>query len=219
MAQLDRVYEIDPVLRGILDGVLVTDSWTRKAVGMQIVLEGLALASFRNLGRVTEEPLLKALLRLVTQDEARHTGYGIKYLEHVIPTLPEAERGELEDFAFESARLMMDQRTGGMGQKIFGIFHEEGLDVAGGLAELNRRRDEIRAHIVAERRKAGFDADPLRGFVVPTLAKIGLFSERIVPKYRDLIERNMITGFEGTIFDGTFALPDDLEAWVEETGR
>ena len=73
--------------------------------------------------------------------------------------------------------------------------------------------------IVARRREAGFDSDPLRGFVVPTLAKIGLFSERIVPKYRDLIERNMITGFEGTIFDGTFELPDDLEAWVEETGR
>jgi ATP-dependent protease HslVU (ClpYQ) peptidase subunit len=54
--------------------------------------------------------------------------------------------------------------------------------------------------------------------VLPTLARLGLLGERIAPKYRQLVEETMISGFEGTTFDGSLSLPDDLEAWVDETG-
>jgi hypothetical protein len=215
--KLDHVYPIDPVLRELLDVVLATDDWPKKAVGMQIVLEGLALASFRNMRRVTREPLLSALLRRVSHDEARHTGYGQKYLRHVIPTLAEAHRRELEDFAFEATRMMMDQRSGGFGRQMLAIFTDEGIDVLEGFREMQQRRDEVREMLVRARRDQGFDADPLRGFVLPTLAKIGLYHERVAPRYRELVERNMISGFEGTAFDGSFSLPEDLEGWVDQT--
>ena len=215
--KLDHVYAIDPALREILDGVLATDHWPKKAVGMQIVLEGLALASFRNMRRTTEEPLLHALLRNVSHDEARHTGYGIKYLRHVVPTLTEADRRELEDFAFEATRRMVGSRSGGFGRAIVEIFVDEGIDVGEGFREMGERRDEVRTRLVAARRAQGFDADPLRGFVLPTLAKIGLYGDRIAPKFRQLIEQNMISGLEGTTLDGSFSLPDDLETWVDAT--
>jgi hypothetical protein len=218
VAKLDRIYPIDRTLKELLDVALATEDWKKKAVGMQIVLEGLALAAFRNMRRTSREPLLGDVLRYVSRDEARHTGYGVKYLGAVVPTLAEAERCELEDFAFEAARRMADQRGGGFGRKIFEIFAGEGVDVAKGLAEIVSRREEIKAILVAERRKQGFDADPLRGFILPTLAKLGLYTERIAPKYRQLVEQNMISGFEATSFDGSLALPDDLEAWVDETG-
>jgi hypothetical protein len=217
VGKLHHVYPIDPVLKGILDAVLAAESWPMKAVGMQIVLEGLALASFRNMRRTTREPLLKELLRLVSHDEARHTGYGIKYLERVVPTLSERERDELQDFAFETTRRMIDQRTGGFGRTMLEIFGSEGVDVAAGIQELLRRRQEIAEILVRVRRQQGFDADPLRGFVMPTLAKIGLYDERVAPRYRELIQQNMISGFEGTAFDGAIELPDDLEAWVDQT--
>ncbi len=217
VGKLDTVYPIDPVLRRILDAILSTDDWPKKAVGMQVVLEGLALATFRNMRRITEEPLLKEILRNVTHDEARHTAYGIKYLQHVVPTLAERELHELEDFAFETARQLIDQRSGGFGRSILAIFAGEGVDVGAGIAELLRRREEIKEILVKARQQVGFDADPLRGFVMPTLAKIGLYGERVAPRYQDLIERFMISGFEGTAFDGSFTVPDDLEAWVDET--
>jgi hypothetical protein len=153
-----------------------------------------------------------------TLDEARHTGYGIKYLGHVVPTLAEAERAELEDFAFEATRRMMGQRGGGFGRKMLEIFASEGVDVGRGLAEILERREELRRILVDARRRQGFDADPLRGFVLPTLANLGLLRDRIAPRYRQLVEENLLSGFEGTTFGGSLALPDDLEAWVDETG-
>jgi hypothetical protein len=218
VAKLDRIYEIDPMLKELLDVALATADWTKKAVGMQIVLEGLALASFRNMRRTAREPLLRELLRQVSRDEARHTGYGIKYLGHVVPTLGEAERAELEDFAFEATRRMTGQRGGGFGRKMLEIFASEGVDVGRGFGEILERREELKQILVDARRRQGFDADPLRGFVLPTLARLGLLGERIAPKYRQLVEETMISGFEGTTFDGSLSLPDDLEAWVDETG-
>ncbi len=216
--KLDRVYEIDPVLKGLLDEVLATDDWMKKCVGMQIVLEGLALASFRNMRRTTHEPLLRELLRRVTQDEARHTGYGLKYLNRVIPQLDDGERRELEDFAFETTRKLVDERQGGLGKEVLAIFASEGMDVAAGLKEMQERRDEIKEVLVRTRREQGFDATPMRGFVIPALQKLGLFNERTAPQYTQLVRENMMTGTDGTALDGSFELPDDLEAWVEETG-
>jgi len=110
--KLGEVQPIAPGLRQLLDNVLATDDWMKKAVGMQVVTEGLALYSFRDMRNATGEPLLRKLLTLVSRDEARHTGYGIKYLSAVVPSLSEQEIAELEDFAFESARLMVDSRAG-----------------------------------------------------------------------------------------------------------
>ena len=110
--KLDEVQPIAPALKKLLDDVLATDDWKKKAVGMQVVTEGLALYSFRDMRNATQEPLLRKLLTYVSRDEARHTGYGIKYLSAVVPTLSDAERAELEDFAFECARLLVDSRGG-----------------------------------------------------------------------------------------------------------
>src|SRR5215831_8172298 len=109
--KLDEVYPIAPALKVLLDNILGAEDWKKKAVGMQVVAEGLALYSFRDMRNQTEEPLLKQLLTYVSRDEARHTGYGVKYLAAVVPTLDERERHELEDFAFEAARLLIDSRV------------------------------------------------------------------------------------------------------------
>jgi hypothetical protein len=101
--KLDEVQPIAPALKKLLDGVLAAPSWLVKAVGMQVVTEGIALYSFRDMRNQTREPLLKELLTYVSRDEARHTGFGVKYLSAVVPTLGEKEIREVEDFAFEAA--------------------------------------------------------------------------------------------------------------------
>src|SRR5260370_27960964 len=78
---------------------------------MQIVVEGLALYSFREMRNLTEEPLLKDLLTYVARDESRHHAYGVQYVERCAPCLNASERQELEDFAFEAAVAIIGSRN------------------------------------------------------------------------------------------------------------
>ncbi len=208
--KLDEVQEIAPSLKELLDDVLATDDWMKKAVGMQVVTEGLALYSFRDMRNQTREPLLKDLLTNVTRDEARHTGYGIKYLNAIVPTLDEATKAEIEDYAFEAARKLVDSRGGtSMRESVFQIWREAGVDPMEAFAEIMKEREKIAAAIQAQGGRRG----PIRGFVIPTLRGIGLFSERIQSHFDDMFQNNL-GALAGTIADDPADLPEDLEAWA-----
>jgi rubrerythrin len=209
--KLDEIHPIMPALKRLLDATLGRESWMHKAVGMQVVVEGLALYVFREMRHTTEEPLLKQLLTYVSRDEARHTGYGIKYLSHVLGELSPAEVAELEDFAFEAARMLIDSRQGPtMRQAVLSIWQEEGLDPKETLEALAREREQMEAAGTAA-------AGPVRGFVIPTLRSIGLFSPRIERHFRDVFSANF--GEErARRLDLRQDLPSDLDAWIETAG-
>jgi hypothetical protein len=102
-------YPINPHLRTLLDLILKDSRWDMKFLGMQIMVEGLALAAFGMIRTNTEEPLLKELTSYVMGDEARHVAFGILSLRDYYREMPEAERREREDFVYEAARLMRDR--------------------------------------------------------------------------------------------------------------
>jgi hypothetical protein len=207
---LDEVRPIMPSLKQILDATIGCEGWMHKAVGMQVVVEGLALYTFRDMRQSTEEPLLKDLLTLVSRDEARHCAYGVRYLSRVLTEVGDATRAELEDFAFEAARLLIDSREGGSARaSMLAVWKEAGLDPQAVLAALAEERDTVAAQV----RGQGGQAGPIRGFVIPTLRALGLFSERIEGHFRGLFARNM--GDErAEALDFGWDLPTDLEAWV-----
>ena len=210
--KLDEVTPIAPALKKLLDGVIGADDWLKKAVGMQVVTEGLALYSFRDMRNQTEEPLLKKLLTYVSRDEARHTGYGIKYLSAVVPSLSQAEKHELEDFAFESARLLVDSRAGvSMRESVFEVWKKSGLDPMAAFAEIAKERDVI----AAEWQRTGGRLGPMRGFVIPTLKAVGLASERLVGHFDEMFQANFSQRV-GSVKDDPWDVPEDLEAWVNE---
>jgi hypothetical protein len=208
---LDEINPIMPSLKRLLDETIRRESWMHKAVGMNVVVEGLALFVFRDMRNTTEEPLLRQLLTYVTRDEARHCGYGIKYLSHVVDTLPRSEKDDLEDFAFEAARMLIDSRSGStMRDSMLQVWQSLGLDPQAVFAELARERDKI----APEMQRAGGGFGPVRGFIIPTLRSIGLFSERLEGHFRDLFIHNF--GEErGRQLDLAVAFPTDLMAWVE----
>ena len=78
-------------------------------LGMQIMVEGLALAAFGFLHQLTTEPLLKQLLRYVMGDEARHVAFGVLSLQEYYSQLSTAELQERQEFAFEAAVRMRDR--------------------------------------------------------------------------------------------------------------
>jgi hypothetical protein len=78
-------------------------------LGMQIMVEGLALAAFGFMHMLTEDPLLKKLLRYVMSDEARHVAFGVLSLKEYYGELSHAELRERQEFAFEAAVRMRDR--------------------------------------------------------------------------------------------------------------
>jgi rubrerythrin len=210
--KLDEVYPITTGLRNILEAILANDNWMMKAVGMNIVLEGLALYSFRDMRNQTEEPLLKKLLTYVARDEARHTGYGIKYLSSVVPTLNDEEKAAIEDFAFEAARQLIDQRTGNsMRGDMLKVWSDAGVDPKEAIGALIKERGMIQEAV----RQQGGSMGPVHGFVVPTLASIGLYSDRIRGHFKEMWGANMGADAAERMATNDAALPSDLGEWVD----
>ncbi len=110
---LDKIggqYPVSAHLEQLLDDDIVGDSrWDITYLGMQIMVEGLALAAFGFMQQLTTEPLLKALLRLVMADEARHVAFGVLTLQELYRELSAAEIRERQEFAFEAAVRMRDR--------------------------------------------------------------------------------------------------------------
>jgi hypothetical protein len=102
-------YPINAHLRMLLDDIINDSRWDMTYLGMQIMVEGLALAAFGFLHMLTEEPLLKQLLRYVMSDEARHVAFGVLSLKEYYADLTDAEMLERQQFTFEAAVRMRDR--------------------------------------------------------------------------------------------------------------
>jgi hypothetical protein len=167
--KLDKLYQVNDNLFVIIDALMRDSRWDLKFLGMQIMVEGLALGAFGVLHARTKEPLLKELLKNVIQDEARHVHYGVVALrEHFNHHISERERTEREDWAFEVALLM---RNRFMAFEVYDEWFEGRLT-----------RDQWKDIVsnspgMADFRRMMFSR------IVPNLREIGLLSPRILPHY------------------------------------
>jgi hypothetical protein len=107
--KLSGHYPINAHLRLLLDDIIADSRWDMTYLGMQIMVEGLALAAFGFIHQLTTEPLLKQLLRYVMADEARHVAFGVLSLQDYYAELSAAELRERQEFAFEAAVRMRDR--------------------------------------------------------------------------------------------------------------
>lgn len=107
--KLSGHYQINAHLRLLLDDIIADNRWDMTYLGMQIMVEGLALAAFGFMHQMTTEPLLKKLLRYVMSDEARHVAFGVLSLQEFYKELNSQEIRERQEFAFEAAVRMRDR--------------------------------------------------------------------------------------------------------------
>src|SRR6185503_4025061 len=107
--KLSGHYPINAHLKMLLDDIIQDSRWDMTYLGMQIMVEGLALAAFGFIHAMTQEPLLKQLLRYVMSDEARHVAFGVLSLKEYYDGLDQAEIVERQEFAFEAALRMRDR--------------------------------------------------------------------------------------------------------------
>ncbi|CAB4365319.1 MAG: ferritin-like domain-containing protein [Actinobacteria bacterium] len=107
--KLGGEYQVNAHLRMLLDDIVSDSRWDMTYLGMQIMVEGLALAAFGFMHQLTQEPLLKQLLRYVMSDEARHVAFGVLSLKEVYDQMSDAEIKDRQEFAFEAAVRMRDR--------------------------------------------------------------------------------------------------------------
>lgn len=168
--KLGKMYPINDNLFVIIDALMTDARWDMKFLGMQIMVEGVALGAFSFLYQSSTEPLLKELLKYVIQDEARHVHYGVLALkEHIADNLSPKERDEREDWAYEVALLMRNRF----------MAYEVYEDWFGGTRVT---RDQWRQLVTNSPGMLRF-RHTMMTRLVPNIRDIGLLTQRIRPHY------------------------------------
>jgi hypothetical protein len=166
--KLELAYPINKDLKTLLNQVIADERWDMTYLGMQVIIEGLALAAFSLIRDFSEEPLAKAINTYVMQDEARHVAFGRLALRDYYPQLSQAERDEREEFVVEACHLM---RNRFMAQE---VWERMGLDVEACMAYVEG------SELTQEFRKMLFSR------IVPTVKDIGLWGPQVRKAYEDM---------------------------------
>ena len=161
-------YPVSPDLKKLLDLILTDSRWDMKFLGMQIMVEGLALAAFAMIRNNTSEPLLRDLTAYVMADEARHVAFGVLSLRDYYLEQPESVRREREDFIYESSRLMRDRFL------FQQVWEKLGMPV--------ERCKEIALHNHAQ----VLFRQMLFSRIVPSVKRLGLLSDRLRERFQEL---------------------------------
>jgi hypothetical protein len=110
--KIEVVYPVSPYLRELLDAILQDARWDFKFLGMQIMVEGLALGAFGMIHQTSNEPLIKQITQYVMQDEARHVAFGVLSLKDTYLEMDPRELRDREDFVILASKLMHDRLLG-----------------------------------------------------------------------------------------------------------
>jgi hypothetical protein len=154
--KLEWEFPVNVHLRDLLDDVVRDSRWDFTYLGMQIMIEGLALAAFGFQYQLTPDPLLKQITRYVMSDEARHVAFGVLSLKEAYEQLSAAEIRERQEFCYEAAVRMRDRFLGQEVWETVGMPVKECIEIV---------RDNA---VQVEFRKVLFSK------IVPNLKKLGL---------------------------------------------
>jgi hypothetical protein len=181
--KFELAYPITPTLKRLLDDVLRDSRWDMTYLGMQVLIEGLALAAFAQIRDLAQNPLAASVNAYVMQDEARHVAFGRFALRDYYPTLTQAERDEREEFAVEACYLMRDR------------FQAEEVWETLGLPVGECAQHMLDSGFMQMYRSALFSR------IVPIIRDIGLWG----PKIRSAYEKMGIMGYANTDTDAMSA--------------
>ena len=166
--KMEMAYPINKYLKTLLDQVIQDARWDFTYLGMQVMIEGLALAAFSLIRDYSEEPLSKAINTYVMQDEARHVAFGRLALRDYYPQLTDKERAEREEFVVEASYLMYGRL---MARE---VWDHLGYDVDEAIEYVEH------SEIMAAFRKMLFTR------IVPIVKDIGLFGPKVKACFENL---------------------------------
>ncbi len=180
VSKLAIIYPISPWLKELIDATLKADHWVKIAIGMNMVVEGLALAAFHNMRRETTCSLLRALTENVLRDESRHVAFGNVYVGETLREMHADDREDVAQFAFDAVKSMVDSQGGpnGTGRRkadpgFLKVLETVGIDPG----------DFLRSLIEASAAGVKAELPPgqvhsFRDLMMPALVRVGAVTER-----------------------------------------
>jgi hypothetical protein len=166
--KVELVYPPSKHLKQLLDTVLSDSRWDFKFLGMQILIEGVALGAFGLIHQTANEPLIKQITHNIMQDEARHVAFGVMSLKGFYDDMPESELRDREDFVIESSRLLRDR------------FLAQEVWAAVGLPQKECEAAAESSMMLATFRRLLFSK------IVPNVKRLGLLTPRVRKGFEEL---------------------------------
>jgi len=169
-----------PTLAGLMDQLVRSPLVYQKLVGMQMLIEGLAMGAFSTLHARTRDPLLRRLVQLVMSDEAFHHKFGKIWADRTMPKLNEEEHERVETWAATTfQKLLFNLVNAEQKQE---IYREFGLDWQWVRASI------LEAFTDADRRKAMTESTNIFRVLIKTLLKAGIITDRTKPVYAQWVD-------------------------------
>ena len=187
-------YPINQDLAALLADALSDSRWDMPYLGMQVLIEGLALAAFGVHRDLTGNPLVKQVLAYVMQDEARHVAFGRLALRDYYASLTSAERADREEFVIEGCYLMRDRFRGREVWERLGFDVEECLE----FTEQSPVQQAFRALLFSR--------------IVPCVKDIGLWGEKVRAAFAEL----GVLDAAGTDLEALMRDDEDIAERVEQ---
>lgn len=166
--KLEWEWPITESLKELLDATITDSRWDFKYLGMQILIEGLAMAAFGSLYQMAQEPLIKELLKYVMKDESRHVAFGVLSLKGYYDDMSASELKDREDFIIYASELMQNRLVGNQIADAMGW-----------------NREEVQQEVLASPVGKQFRT-MLFMRVVPNLKKLGLLTPRVRKAYTEM---------------------------------
>jgi hypothetical protein len=166
--KVELVYPISKPLKQLLDTILCDSRWDMKYLGMQIMVEGVALAAFGLIQQASSEPLIREITERIMQDEARHVAFGVLSLKDVYKEMPAAEMRDREEFIIESSHLLRDRFLGQEVWERFDLPKQECEEAA----ERSEMMKLFRSLLFSK--------------IVPNVKRLGLLTPRVREGFADL---------------------------------
>ncbi len=198
--KFDLAYPISKPLLALLEDTIRDSRWDFTYLGMQILIEGLALAAFQRIRDAAENSLAASVNAYVMQDEARHVAFGRLALRDYYPELTQHERDQREEFAVQACYLMRDRFNTPEVWDILGLPTEE----CQAYVENSEQMQMFRTRLFSR--------------IVPTMKDIGLWGPKVQAAYADMgvLEFSKIDSAELLAKDAQVAEEFDAKRHVEE---
>ena len=173
-------------LASLLDEVVRAPEVYKKLVGMQMLIEGLAMGAFATLNVRTHDPLLRRVVQLVMSDEAFHHKFGKIWADRTVPKLSAEEHEKVEDWAAKCFQTLLFNLVNAEQKQA--IYPKFGLDwqwVRGAVLE---------AFTDDDRRQVMRQSTNIFRVLIKTLLKAGIITERTKPVYAAWVDMEELRG-------------------------
>ena len=201
-ARWGRPVECGPTLKNLLVEIIGAPEVYKKIIGMQMLVEGLAMGAFATFYNKLNDPVGKKLMQLVMTDEAFHHKFGKIWADRTIPQLTQAERNVVEDWAAHCCQsLMFNQAAPTQQTSVYAEFGMDPEKVMAAVMEMRANRDP--------NRKLRGDTNIFR-VLIKTLLSGHIITERTRGFYASFVDMDELQA-EGDVMPGEAIAEEGIE--------